>query len=149
METPTSPLPSGRREPNGSKPQPYPRVDWHDRSMPGSFLMVSDSTSTPGRGRKVYTGGVMTIRHIPGRIELIYSPARTSARAHPPLRGHFPNYSERPRRQLIRPSVLTQRLLPEPLGERMPASTAAPARAILGHGSLGHAPPLATHPRLG
>jgi len=89
METPASPLPSGRREPKGSEPQPGPRVDWHDRSMPGSLLIVSDSTSAPARGRKIYSGGVMTSRLIPGRIELIYSPARTSARAHSQLRGVF------------------------------------------------------------
>jgi len=90
METPASPLPSGRREPKGSEPQPGPRVDWHDRSMPGSLLIVSDSTSAPARGRKIYSGGVMTSRLIPGRIELIYSPARTPTRANPHFRGRFP-----------------------------------------------------------
>jgi len=92
MATPASPLPSGRREPKGSEPQPRPRVDWHDASMPGPLLIVSDSTSAPARGRKTYSGGVMTSRLIPGRIELIYSPARTSARAHPPFRGRFSSF---------------------------------------------------------
>jgi len=97
---PGLPLPSGRREPKGSEPQPRPRVDWHDTSMPGPLPIVSDSISAPARGRKVYSGGVMTSRLIPGRIELIYSPARTSARANPPFRVRFP-VSEGPLRHLM------------------------------------------------
>jgi hypothetical protein len=85
----------------------------------------------------------MTRRLIPGRIELIYSPAGTSTRAHPQFRGRFP-ISERPWRHLVRLSILTQRLLPEPLGERLPAPTAtlprAPPIAAVRHSSTSGQP---------